>query len=261
MPPRGRHLTTGNGTTLRIMPTTATLLALALVATTVAGCQDDAATQAAAAPPSAVAAAGNGVAALSADEILKRSKDALKKAKSFQAKGVMVDEGGKNDVDLHVDGDEFAGTMATGAAKLEMVAVGGKNYMKPNEQFFTMVTDPQQGKALATKANGHWIAGEAGDAALGDLFTIGSVDGLLKPSGAVSKGAEKEIAGVPAIALNDAGDTDTVLWIATTGEPYPLQIANKSGDTLVFSAIGEPATGITAPPAAETIASATLFGK
>ena len=246
------------------MPTKLALVALAVTATTIAGCGDSkAAGDAAASPSAAVSAApaGNGVAALSADEILQKSKDALKAAKSFKVTGVMSENGEKTDVDMHINGSDFAGTMTTGAATLAMVSINGKKYMKPNEAFWVMSTDAKQGKALNTAVNGRWIGGADGDAQMAGIFAIGSVDGMFKPTGAISKGEEKVIAGVPAIGLNDAGDAGTVLWIATTGEPYPLEIANKDGSTLVVGAVGEPATGIVAPAAAQVVDMNKLKGK
>jgi hypothetical protein len=244
------------------MPTKILLVALAVAATTIAGCQDnDAAApkQTASAAPSTPAS--NGVAALGADQILQKSKDALKQAKSFRAKGSTHDEDGKTDVDLRINGADFAGTMANGDAKLQMLAVGGKRYMKPNEQFWTTVTDAKQGKAMAKAVGNRWISGADSDASFAGLFSIGTVDGLLKPDGAISKGEEKAIAGVPAISLKDAGNTDTVIWIATTGEPYPVQFASTDGTTVVFSGFGEPITDITAPPAAQIIDLGKLTGK
>jgi hypothetical protein len=99
-----------------------------------------------------------------------------------------------------IDGADFAGSMSTGAAKLEMLAVGGKRYMKPNEQFWTTITDAKKGKTLAKAVGDRWISGADSDASFADLFTIGSVDGLLKPNGTISKGEEKVIAGVPGSA-------------------------------------------------------------
>jgi len=258
------------------MPTKVALVALAVAASTIAGCQDNEAapaqsaagqsTAASVAPSTAASvapstAADNGVAALSAKEILQRSKDALKKAKSFRVQGAMSEDGENTDVDLQIDGAEFAGTMAMGTAKLELLAVGTKKYMKPNEQFWVMSTDAKQGKELAKVVDGRWIAGADSDASFADIFSIGGVDGILKPTGAISKGEKKVVAGVPAIGIKDAGDTDTVLWVATTGEPYPVQIANKSGAALVFSGFGEPAVGITAPAAAQIVDLGKLTGK
>lgn len=187
------------------MQTKLALVALAVTATTLAGCGDNATTGDTPAQPaglsSAAASAGLGITALSADEILKNSKDALKAAKSFKVTGVMSEDGEKTNVDLHINGAEFAGTMTTGAAAVAMVSVGGKRYMKPNEGFWAMSIGAKQGKALAATVNGRWVAGADGDAQLADLFTIGSVDGLLKPTGAISKGTEKVIGGEPATGI------------------------------------------------------------
>ena len=231
------------------------LVALAVTATTLAGCGDstlsaDTASPSAAAP---AASAGIGVTALSADEILQKSKDALKTAKTFRAAGTTADDSGPLTVDLRVDGASFIGTMTQGPAKMQLLQVGGKKYFRPNEQFWVMTTDAKRGKAMAKSFGDRWISGAENDASFNSLFTIGSVDEMFKPTGAVSKGTEKTIAGVPAISLKDAGDADTLIWIATTGEPYPLRMDGKGGAQLVFSGFGEPVTGITQPPAAQVV--------
>jgi hypothetical protein len=240
--------TSGNGNTLRIMPTKVAVVVLALAATTIAGCQDSGATQQAAAKP-----ATNGVAALTADEILQRAKDAAKKAKTFRAAGTTPDDGGSIKVDLRVDGAEFSATMPEGAANMELLAVGGKKYFRANEPFWVMTTDAKQGKTLATSFGSRWIAGAEDDASFNSLFSVGALDEMLAPTGTMSKGAEKEIEGVPAIGLKDAGDVDSLLWIATTGEPYPVRMDGKGDAKLVFSGFGAPVTGITQPPAAQIV--------
>lgn len=240
--------TSGNGRTVRIMPTKVAMVVLALAATTIAGCQDNGATQEAAAKPAA-----NGVAALTADEILQRAKDAAKKAKTFRAAGTTPDDGGSIKVDLRVDGAEFAATMLQGAANMELLAVGGKKYFRANEQFWVMSTDAKQGKTLATSFGRRWIAGAENDTSFNSLFSVGALDDMLEPTGAVSKGEEKEIEGVPAIGVKDAGDADSLIWVATTGEPYPVRMDGRGDAKLVFSGFGAPVTGIAPPPADQIV--------
>ena len=249
------------------MPTKFALVVLAVTTVALGGCQTNGAEPAQPAATTATPSAGpstpagNGVAALGADEILKRAKAALTKAKSFRAKGATTEDGQKTEIDLKVNGADFGAVMAFGKATVELLEVDGKKYFRPDEQFWTMSTDAKQGKALAKAMAGRWIVGAESDQSFASMFTIGSVDELLKPTGAVSKGEEKEIGGVPAIGLKDAGDPGSALYIATTGEPYPLRTVDKDGSAVVFSGFGEPITDITKPAADKVVDLAKVTGK
>jgi len=244
------------------MPTKAALVALTIAATALAGCQNDKAdtAQPAAGAAASSAPAGSGVAALSADEILQRAKAALTEAKSYQARGAMVQEGEQTEVDFKVSGDDFIGSLTFDKAKVELLAAGGKKYLRPNEQFWVMSTDAKQGKVLAKGIGDRWVTGAEKDESFAELFTLGTVEGFLKPTGALSKGEEKAIGGVPAIGLNDAGDPDSVLYIATTGEPYPLQLSGKNDSVVVFSDFGATFPGLKAPAANKVVDLGKLAG-
>jgi hypothetical protein len=242
------------------MPTKAAVVALALMGATLAGCQNEKAVSAQPAPSSS-ATAGGGVAALGADEILGRAKAALVRAKSFRAKGTMVDDDQRTTIDVKVSGPDFAGSMAFGGAEVELLAVGGKQYLRPNEQFLTMSAGAEQGKFLARAIGRRWIAGAQSDQAFAEIFSVGSIEELIKPTGALSKGDEKEVGGVPAVGLKDAGDPGSVLYVATAGEPYPVRLAGKGGSALVFSDFGKTFTDIAAPAAGQVVDLGKLAAK
>jgi hypothetical protein len=242
---------------LRSISTKVALVALALAATTLAGCQAD---KADSAQPAATAPAA-GVATLSADEILQRAKEALTKAKSYRAKGTFEQNGDKVGFDLKVSGADFITSMSFGEAKVELLAVGGAKYMRPNEQFWVMTAGAKQGKNIAKVFGKRWVAGADTDQSFAEMFTMGSADELLKPTGALSKGEEKSIGGVAAIGLKDAGDPDSVFYVATTGEPYPLQMTGKGDNLLVFSDFGAAVDGLEAPAASEVVDLGKLSGK
>lgn len=206
------------------------------------------------APAAASAPAGNGVAALGADEILQRAKTALTTAKSYRLSGTMIDGGETSQLDFSVDGADLAGKMAFGTMEVELLAVGEDKYLRGNEQFFIQGLGPEQGAAAGRTLAQRWIAGADQDPSFASLFTIAGVEEILRPTGTLSKGEEKEIGGVPAIGLTDSADPDGVFWIATTGEPYPLRLSNaKTNAELVISGVGEPATGITKPADSEVL--------
>lgn len=133
-------------------------IALVALAGLLAGCgnADDTAaatTQATSAP------AGNGIEALDADQILAKAKAALKGAKSFRMTGTSDNNGQKMAVDLEVSGDDLRGTLSLGTGKLELLAVGGTRYVRPDEAFWmSSAPSPEQGKAAAEAVGNRWIS-------------------------------------------------------------------------------------------------------
>ncbi|MGA5299463.1 hypothetical protein ACPCHT_06010 [Nucisporomicrobium flavum] len=238
---------------MRSTSTKIALAALALAATTLSGCQKAEKAPAPTAPAASSAAAGTGVAALSADEILQRAQAALIAAKSYRAEGVVNQDGQPIDIDLRVSGTDFAGDLALGQARVKLLAVGGKKYLQPNEQFWIMSTDAKQGRVLANGFRGRWVTGAERDPSFAELFDVGSAEKFLKPTGTLSKGEQKEIGGVAAIALKDSADPASALWVATAGEPYPLQLSGKGGSQLVYSDFGKPVTGVEAPAPSKVV--------
>ena len=224
-------------------------VAVALAAVTLAGCQGGSAEPAR--PAASSVPAGNGIVALGADEILQRARAALTAAKSFRVEGTMVKDDETSELDFRINGPDFAGTMSMGPLKVELLAVGGGKYMRANEQFFVSTMGEQQGRTVGKALSTRWISGSDGDPSFTSLFTMGTVDEILSVSGTAAKGEEKVVDGVPAIGLTDSGEPGTTLYIATTGEPYPLRMTGPNGVGLVYSGIG--AVTDIQPPAAGTV--------
>ncbi|BCJ50276.1 lipoprotein [Actinoplanes sp. NBRC 14428] len=239
-----------------ILPKVASITLVA-AAMTLAGCQND---KAGTTPPAGPAApTGNGVAALTADEILQRATGALKAAKAYHAEGDIDLDGQPTGIDLTVDGENFTASLTSGKAKVDLLDVDGKRYMRPNEQFWVTAMDAPKAKLLAKVIGDRWVTAAEGDQSFAELFSIGSAEEFLKPTGTLTKGTEKQIGGVPAIALEDQQAT---LYIATTGEPYPLRIGGKDGASQVlFSDFNAPAKPIEPPAPAQVIDLGALSGK
>ncbi|GIF40118.1 hypothetical protein [Actinoplanes xinjiangensis] len=246
---------------MRTIPTKAALIVLAVAATTLAGCQSEDKTVPT--PPPSVAPtaspASNGIKALSATEILKRAKAALREAKSFRAEGMLHQDGEKALIDLKVSGLNFIASVSFGKATVELLSIGGKRYLRPNKQFWIMSTNTRQGTILAQAMGDRWVAGADKDPAFVDLFAIGSLDGLFRPT-RFDIGAVKEIAGVEAVGLMDFDDIEKKLFVAATGKPYPLQLTGKSGAELAFTDFGATITGLVAPPGSRVVNIAELAG-
>ncbi|MET0521531.1 MAG: hypothetical protein ABW156_06080 [Jiangellaceae bacterium] len=244
------------------MRTKVALIVLAVAATTLAGCQSKDNDKPVTAPPSVApttSPASNGIEALSAGQILQRAKAALTEAKSFRAKGTLHQDGEKTTIDLKVSGRNFIGSVSFGKATVELLATGGKRYLRPNKQFWIMSTNTQQGTSLAQAMGDRWVGGADKDPAFADLFTIGSLDGLFKPK-EFNIGAVKEVAGVNAVGLMDFDDIESKLFVASTGKPYPLQLTGQDGAELTFSDFGATFTGLTAPPKSKVVDLDNLAG-
>ncbi|WP_433366921.1 hypothetical protein ACQPZX_38670 [Actinoplanes sp. CA-142083] len=257
---------------MTIKLTGSVIAALAVAAVSLSGCnnddavaspQADTASVAAATPsPTASTPADNGVAALSADEILKRTTAALADVKSFHAAGSGVEDGQKMAVDVKIAGKDSVGWLTVGKAKIEMLAVGGTKYIKPNEAMWAQnAGGAKQAKVIMTVVGDRWVKLSAKDKDMAGLFDLFKVDEIVKPDGKVTKGAAKQVDGVPAITLTDHGDPGGTLYIATTGEPLPLEVDGGDKSTLTFSDFGKTFAEIKKPAASDVIDLAALAGK
>lgn len=237
------------------------LAALAAGAMLLAGCGSSGGAE-----PTATAAsqapAGNGVAALTADEILTKSGEALKKAGSYHVKGGATSGGQSMAMDFRVAGADLAGklTMRQGA-DVELLKVGGKQYMRPSEGFWSMVGMGATAKQVSAALGTRWLEVPASNTDMSAIFQIWNVEELLSPTGAASKGETADVDGKPAIVLTDSDSAESKLFVATTGEPYPLKVGNTTGDALLFTEFGATFAEIAAPAPGQVIDIATLTGK
>ncbi|GIE75338.1 hypothetical protein Aph02nite_12880 [Actinoplanes philippinensis] len=234
------------------------LAALATASMLLSGCggSDSAAESKGGTPTTAAsqAPADNGVAALAAEEILTKAKDALTKAGSFHMAGSATTDGETMSLDFKVSGKDFAGKMSMGKdAEVEILSVGGKQYMKPSEGFWAMIAGAEQAKTMVKATGGKWVLVPAKDQISG-LFAAADVNELLKPGGALSKGEATKVGEQPVITLKDASDADAQVFVATTGEPYPVRIGKSAtGEGVTFSKFGEKFEAIAAPAADQVI--------
>jgi hypothetical protein len=223
-----------------------------------AGCasKDDKDTSgaAAAAATKSAAPADNGVAALEPPAIVDKAKAALKTAKSFHMKGAISDEGQETALDLKISGSDVIGSMTISKAKVELLRVGGKQYMKPSAAFWKM-TAAAQADTIIQVVGDRWVVVPASNKDLGGLFTVTDVDQILDPDGTLTKGPVKPINGTPAISLVEGGSDGGTLYVATTGEPYPLKLAGPTAADggLDFTEFGETFSDLKAPAATDTL--------
>ena len=100
--------------------------------------------------------------------------------------------------------------------------------MQPDQAFLLKFAHT---KAAADLFKGKWLKGSSTDAnfaSFGELTSIKTLMGsLTKAHGTLTKGATSTLGGQSVIALKSSkGGT---MYVATTGQPYPLQVSKNSG--------------------------------
>jgi hypothetical protein len=174
-------------------------------------------------------APSNGITSKSADQILTTAITAAEAAKSVHVMGAIKSGGQSVGLDLQiVQGKGASGTISEGSASFKLVDVGGNFYMQPDQAFLLKFAHT---KAAADLFKGKWLKGSSTDAnfaSFGELTSIKTLMGsLTKAHGTLTKGATSTLGGQSVIALKSSkGGT---MYVATTGQPYPLQVSKDSG--------------------------------
>jgi hypothetical protein len=253
------------------MRPTRVLLAVSAVALVATACGDNS-TSGAGAPSQAAgssaasaspSAASSGVADLAATEIFAKSKAAFKAADTVRLKGSGASGTTKFAIDMQYStAGNAVGTVSNGGQTIELRRIGQTVYVKADKAFWTK----SAGAAVAELLGGKYLKAPLSDSRVAQLgaFTDKNsfADEVLSPSDSVTKGDTKSIRGVPAIGLVDKSSTGSAtLYVATTGEPVPLELAPTSGSategSFDFLDYGK-SVDVAVPPAALTIDSTKL---
>jgi hypothetical protein len=203
----------------------------------------------------------NGVANLSATEIMSRAQAALKKTPSVHLKGNGVSDGERFAIDLHVSDRGGRGTISQSGQTIELLRIGTAVYIKANADFWrTQTGNPGAAELL----KGKYLKGSTSDPKVASLALLTEIDKfvaqLLSPKGTVTKGQRKTIRGTEAIGVISAGKDGGTLYVATKGQPYPLQItstAQAEPGTIDFLDYGKPVK-LTPPPPDQVVDTSKL---
>jgi hypothetical protein len=249
-------------------------------------------------PPSTatpVAPTDNGVSALPPEEVLLRATSALVGSRSFHVKGDFVRGGELLSIDVRIEGTNGRGTVVTTGVDgapgwtIEILRVGDDGYVKvpashlPEFAQGLMQHAPMPGAPalpaidqLVAELTGRYVKIRSGNLTFGPLALvfdpvarqpIDPARQLLQVAGPVTKGATATVNGVPVIAITDQATADQCLeigaqcgtiYVATTGEPYPIRIETGDGHTaLDFADFGAPVDVV--PPTPLDIFDATPY--
>ena len=174
---------------------------------------------------------GNGVASKSASEILAASKAAADGASSVHVTGTLTSKGTAITLDLSlVSGHGGRGQISQGGLSFSLIVVGETLYLKGSPAFYSHFG----GSAAAQLFQGKWLKTPVSGGELGSLAALTNfrqlLDQTLTTHDKITKGATTTVAGQPAIQLRDPSQGGS-LFIATTGEPYPIEIVKHGSET------------------------------
>lgn len=187
-------------------------------------------------------------------EILAKAATAAKAQPSVR---MAIDQGtasGSAKTDASVSKSNGAsGTVSANGETVQFYATKANVWVKAAKEFWTKNASPAAAEMIGNK----WVKAPVSNkqfaafAAFGDYTVL--FDEVMEPTGAVSKGELTEVNGQKAIILvSDSGQ----LWIATTGDPLPLQMKGKPTEagsgTVTFSQWGSAKVG-SAPPDSDSI--------
>ncbi len=232
----------------------------------VAGCGGDEPAGDGATTGASPSAGASQIDGLDADQIVAKSKEAAKAAKSAKVVGEIRQGTSTTKLDVTMtSGKGGFGTIEQGGARIDLVLTGQDVYLKPDDKALAQFSggNTEAAKLLA----GKWIKAPASDPRFGALAQILNlpefVDQVLSPEGKVTKADGKDVDGTRTVALTTGSGSDGggTLYIADEGPPYPLLLepAASSDDKgqIRFSEWDRDVT-VEAPPADEVIDSSKL---
>ncbi|MEA2335284.1 MAG: hypothetical protein QOG40_1774 [Solirubrobacteraceae bacterium] len=230
--------------------TTAPLLVLLLIAVAIAGCGGSS------------SASGNGIAGKTPTEILAATKAASDAAKSVHVSGSIVS--GKSSITLDMSllaGRGGRGKLSESGLPFELIQVGGSVYIKGSAAFYKRIG----GTAAAQLLQGKWLKAPSSDANFASLSQLTDlrqlVDQTLSSHASLKKTGTTTIDGQKVVGLTDTSKGGT-LYIATTGKPYPIEIAKdgSGGGKITFDRWNSTVT-LAAPANAIDVAQLQSRGK
>jgi hypothetical protein len=176
---------------------------------------------------------GNGLALDSPAQIVAAAKAAAVRAASVHVWGSIVSDGKPISIDMELVARQGGqGRVALEGVGFRLVGVHGAVYVSGDTAFYTRFA----GAAAARVMRGKWLkTAQAGALrSLASLTRLGSLlDSVLAGHGALSRGAEATVGGRRAIAVRDT-TRGGILYVASAGTPYPLELVERGGGRLVF---------------------------
>ncbi|MGY1742325.1 MULTISPECIES: hypothetical protein [unclassified Blastococcus] len=181
-------------------------------------------------------------------EVAAAAADALEEAGSVHVEGSVSQDGGEVSIDLQLQGDDAAGTVAMNGVEVELIAVDGAQYVRTGADFWASSGVPQE---VAATLDGQWVALPADASSdFSDLTLAGIVDGLRDPGSPIrDEVGEDEIDGQDVLVVEQ--EDGSRLFVSADDPAYPLRLTNEGeqGGSMDLGDFGEE-QDITAPEGA-----------
>lgn len=171
----------------------------------------------------------NGIASKPPDQIANAAFAAVQNVKSVHMAGTVLNQGTTMAVDLHLaSGVGAKGDVSVGGLRLHIIDVGQSVYISAGPAFWQHFG----GAAAANLLQGRWLKAPASNPSFGSFSSLTDLHRLFaalqSSHGALVKGKTRTINGQQSIGLTDTSKGGT-LYVATTGQPYPLELDNSAG--------------------------------
>ena len=203
---------------------------------------------------------GNGVAAKSPSDIVSSATTAIQGAKSVHVSGALSDGGQSIKLDLNIlSGQGAKGSMSQNGLSFQLIASGKYVYINGSPAFWKKFG----GVAAATLFQGKWLKAPANSSSFASLSSLTNLhslaQALLTGHGTLSKGSTTTVNGQKVIAVTDSSKSSK-LYVATTGKPYPIEIA-KTGSAAQHVDFDNYNAPVSLTPPAKSIDISQLQGK
>ena len=198
----------------------------------------------------------NGVAELEPDRILEMSKAAAKAASSVHLKGTIKDSDGSTTIDLRYNRDAgTVGAVTLNGQSVELVALGQDVFFRAAKDTWTELTGDERAAELI---GDRWVKLPSQAPGFEAVMTLASfnrfVEEALSPDSTLTKTDIKTVRGLKVVGVVEEAHPDRgALYVATEGEPYPVQVQGDTGQgALDFVAWNEP-VDVQAPPSDQVV--------
>jgi hypothetical protein len=174
---------------------------------------------------------------LSGQEVADAAADALEEAGSVHLAGTIEQDGEEGEVDLQLQGEDVAGTFTVGGNPLELIKVGGEQFLKATADFWTSSGVPQE---AADSLDDQWIILPSDASEFDDFSLAGIVDQLRNPTSDVQdEVGEDEVDGEDVVVVEQ--EDGSRLFVSDDEPSYPVQLTNEGDEpgTLTLSGFGE----------------------
>lgn len=174
----------------------------------------------------------NGVASKSPKEILQASKAAAMSASSVHVVGTSKVRTSGFTIDARLARGSGRSRVSLLGRGYEAIRIANTVYVKGPQAFYASLS-ARLGKTLHVPS-GTWLKAPAGSGPLGELAALidlpRQLEVMLSTSAYLTKGASTTVGGQKAIALKEKAKLyEGVLYVASTGKPYPLLLVKNGG--------------------------------